>query len=190
MITGFVLAGGQSRRMGCDKAWLPVGTQTLIERVIERLRPYVGRVVVIGNAHNTPLLRALAVDGVLTDCVEGYGPLMGMYTGLMHSTTALNLFVSCDMPQLAPWLFETLLAAPSPEADIVALQLADGRLQPLPVLCHTRAAQAVGRLLNQRRLALHALAALPGTRLRPMDVEGTHRALANVNTQADYEKYR
>ena len=87
MITGFVLAGGASTRMGQDKAFLPFGASTLIESIILRIRPWVTRLCLIGSRANEHRLRDLNAGTTLIDGEPGCGPLMGIYTGLMHSET-------------------------------------------------------------------------------------------------------
>src|SRR5581483_2489482 len=94
-MTGFVLAGGLSRRMGADKALLRHEGATFVERVSQRLRPLVRRAVVIASERNAPSLRALALDEVIVDLKPGLGPLMAVFTALMRTDTPLNLFVPC-----------------------------------------------------------------------------------------------
>ena len=96
-VTGFILAGGRSSRMGRDKSLLPLGSGTLIDVVSARLQSVLGRVVVIGHPDNAPQLAQRLAQRVLTDVVPHEGPLMGIFTGLLHTHTALNVFVPCDM---------------------------------------------------------------------------------------------
>ncbi|MBI4354310.1 MAG: molybdenum cofactor guanylyltransferase [Candidatus Omnitrophica bacterium] len=231
-VTGFILAGGQSSRMGRDKALLSVprwrsgfsardpeatcrgmGQWLLIELVIERLRPHVERLVVIGNASNSASFRDLKVDAVLTDLKPNFGPLMGLYTGLMHSETPLNLFVPCDMPWVEAQVIERLLNALEPGIDMVASRApragpvdecgaisratppetgalrdrgSDGRVYPFPLLCHLSACRIIGALLDRRALSLYELLHQPGSRLLTISEPELLRGFTNVNTLADY----
>ena len=186
-VTGFVLAGGQSSRMGCDKALLAVGTGPLIARVIERLRPWVDQVVVVGHADNAAHLQPFVAGEVIPDLASGRGPLMGIYTGLMHSETPLNLFVPCDMPRLDDRLMKRLFLAWRPGLAFVAGVEPDGRLQPFPLLCHLSACRGIGALLDRGESSLQQLRQLPGATLVSL---GHASVSPNLNTPEDYEHYR
>ena len=186
MITGFILAGGNSSRMGHDKSLLAVGSRRLIEVVMERLAPQVERLLVIGNAHNVHQLRELAVDGVLLDLKPDYGPLMGIYTGLMHTETPLNLFVPCDMPWIEGRLIEQLVSACYGGLEVVAGVHPLEGIQPFPLLCNTNACRTIGALLDKGERSLQSLLCQPDTRLIRIDEPELWRSFTNVNTLADY----
>ena len=211
MVTGFILAGGKSSRMGRDKALLPVGAHTLIEHVCQRLRLFVVRVIVIGNAHNLLRLRdTRSADAVLTDAQPGYGPLMGIYTGLMHTETLFNVFIPCDMPWVERRLIDRLLRAcdqgrvPTPWAAdgsaedrrssarhgvemTASLHPVEG-VQPFPLICRTTASRRIGALLNRGERSLQALFHQPGTQLVRIEEPDLWRSFTNVNTVEDYAK--
>ena len=188
VVTGFILAGGKSSRMGREKALLPVGGQKLIELVIQRVRPSVERLLVIGGAHNTKPLRDLPADAVLIDLKPDHGPLMGIYTGLLHTETRLNLFVPCDMPWIDGRLIERLAGACDGDAEVVASLHPTEGIQPFPLLCHVKACRTIGTLLNRREQALQALLRQPGAQLITVDEPELWRSFTNVNTLADYAK--
>jgi len=93
-VSGFVLAGGASRRMGFDKARLPFGSGRMVDRQIRLLRALCGSVAIIGP----PSRFADAGIRVYEDEISGKGPLGGIYTGLRKARTEFSLFLSCDMP--------------------------------------------------------------------------------------------
>ena len=189
MVTGFVLAGGKSSRMGRDKAFLPIGSRPLIELVVQRLRPCVERMVIIGHAHNVQRLRdALSADAVVTDVQPGYGPLMGIYTGLMHTETPLNVFVPCDMPWIEWRLVELLLSSCRGDVEAVASLHPLEEVQPFPLICHVRACRAIGALLDRGERSLQSLLHQPRTQLVKIEEPGLWRSFTNVNTLADYAK--
>lgn len=188
MITGFVLAGGKSSRMGRDKALLSVGQWLLIEVVIERIRPHVEQVFVIGNTDNSPRLRDLRVDGVLTDFKPDWGPLMGLYTGLMSSRTPLNLFIPCDMPWIEWRLVELLLSSCRGEVETVASLDPFEEVQPFPLICHVRACRTIGALLDRGERSLQSLLHQPRTQLVKVEEPSLWHSFTNVNTPSDYAK--
>jgi molybdopterin-guanine dinucleotide biosynthesis protein A len=188
MVTGFVLAGGKSSRIGRDKALLPVGDQRLIERVIQRVRPSVERLVVIGGAHNAPQLHDLPADAILMDLKPDHGPLMGIYTGLMHTETPLNLFVPCDMPWIQWHLVELLLSSCRGEVEAVASLHPFEEVQPFPLICHVRACRTIRALLDRGERSLQSLLRKPRTQLVRIEEPDLWRSFTNVNTLADYAK--
>src|SRR5579862_9941941 len=108
-ITGFVLAGGASRRMGCPKALLMLGGETMIERQLRVLRSVTQRALVAGWPSDLPWpARIETLTGVrrLPDAQAGRGPLGGIYTALTHSRSEFNLFLGCDMPFVEPALLQ------------------------------------------------------------------------------------
>ena len=96
-VTGVLLAGGKSRRMGEDKRYLVVGEETLLERGLGVLRSVFQEVLIV-IAQNSP---PLGVDAkVARDLVPECGSLGGLYTGLMQAATPWIFVVACDMPFL------------------------------------------------------------------------------------------
>src|SRR5579884_62475 len=85
-ITGFVLAGGRSRRMGGDKSELPWRGQSFLEHAISRMQEVCDRVFVLGES-------TTATVPALEDTFAGDGPLAGLHTALVHSATDWNLLL-------------------------------------------------------------------------------------------------
>lgn len=93
-ITAVILAGGKSRRMGQDKALLPVQGKPLFERVLEPLQDCFTQLLVIGDRPKRFEQYHLTV---LPDLFPG-SSLGGLYTGLQHATTETVFVTSCDLP--------------------------------------------------------------------------------------------
>jgi molybdopterin-guanine dinucleotide biosynthesis protein A len=112
--TGFVVAGGQSLRMGRDKALLPWAGSTLIDLAIARLRSCCARVSILCGPEPR-----YADHGVPTtvDVAPGTGPLGGLLTGLLQLTEP-GLFLAVDLPNVPADLLAHLLAL-SPGHDAV-----------------------------------------------------------------------
>ena len=98
-VTGVVLAGGGSRRMGYNKAFLELDGRPLIEIVVERMASVCAEVVVVaGDARPYAGLGVRLVE----DRFRGVGALGGLHAGLEAATHELSLIVGCDMPFLIP----------------------------------------------------------------------------------------
>ncbi|MBN1148591.1 MAG: molybdenum cofactor guanylyltransferase [Anaerolineales bacterium] len=127
MLTIVVQAGGESRRMGQDKALLPFLGKPLIARVIERLAPIADELFVTTNRPEG--YRDLGVP-LFADLVPGRGALGGLYTALSAASHPLVAVVACDMPFVNPDLLayqaERLVQE---QADISIPRLGEG-LEP------------------------------------------------------------
>ncbi len=135
-VTGVVLAGGQGSRMGgVDKGLQPFGGATMVEHVLERLRPQVDEVLV--NANRNPEVYAAFGHRVVSDEIEGFaGPLAGFERGLAHASGELVVTVPCDSPFLPRDLVARLRAGLEREGAQVAVAKAAG--QAHPVFCLMR----------------------------------------------------
>ena len=108
-ITGIVLAGGRSRRLGRDKAVEPFGGQPLIRHVIESIEPLTGEiVVVVADAARAEALPLEAEHRVAVDLYPDCGSLGGIFSGLSAANNRWGLVVACDMPFLNRQLIEHL----------------------------------------------------------------------------------
>ena len=109
-VSGIILAGGRSRRLGRDKAVEPFGGQPLIRRVIERVAPLTDEIVVV--VADTARGQALPLDAehrVAVDIYPDGGSLGGIFSGLSAANTDWGLVVACDMPFLNVPLLEYML---------------------------------------------------------------------------------
>jgi molybdopterin-guanine dinucleotide biosynthesis protein A len=104
-ITGVLLAGGKSLRMGHDKACIEVAGQTLVSRSFDLLRRYFTKVLIAGDRPD------LAQPGIpaIPDIYPG-SALGGLYTGLLSADTDWIFVAPCDMPYPDHRILELLLA--------------------------------------------------------------------------------
>ncbi|MBN1310886.1 MAG: molybdenum cofactor guanylyltransferase [Anaerolineae bacterium] len=105
-ISAAILAGGQSSRMGANKAFALVGGRSIIERVIERVASLTDELVIIANKPSEYVRLGLPV---FTDLLPGKGPLGGLYTAITRTRAEHTLVVSCDQPFLNPELLRYLI---------------------------------------------------------------------------------
>ncbi len=110
-VTGVILAGGSSRRMGRDKALLPLangsrGEARLIEIVYQRLAPLCDQMAVVAkDPERYDFLPCMRVNDVL----DGTGALVGIHAALTHCRTRGVFVVGCDMPRLQPALLQHII---------------------------------------------------------------------------------
>lgn len=110
-LTGIVLTGGRSSRMGSDKASLVLGGSTLLERVVAALSAVADEIVIVRAPEPEQSLPLATSSGsllVVADPVEGAGPLAGIMTGLEAASASRALVVGVDHPFLRPSLLRLL----------------------------------------------------------------------------------
>jgi molybdopterin-guanine dinucleotide biosynthesis protein A len=180
---GFVLTGGQSSRMGRDKARLLLGSRYLIEEIAETILQVADSVILIGRPETFADLGLKC----LPDLHSGRGPLAGLETALASSPDdALNLVVGCDMPGLqARWLEQLLETAQETGALCAAAKDAAGKIHPLCAVYRTACLPFVRKALESGRLRmLDLLASLEAVQVPVEDV------IANVNTPAEWAAWQ
>jgi len=186
-VAGVILAGGQSRRMGRDKALLPVGGRTLVELVAGRLREAgLDRLILVTNApERFDALRRSGVE-ILRDALSPGHPLVGIYSGLRHAGGPV-FACACDMPFLHPGLVRHL-ASLAGSADAIIPRHARG-YEPLHAVYAPACLEAMRRCAARRQPTTGFLA---GVRVRVVEEEELRRldpelgSFVNVNTPEEY----
>jgi molybdenum cofactor guanylyltransferase len=187
-VTGVLLAGGKSRRMGEDKRYLVVGEQTLLERGLGVLRSMFHEVLVVIAQDSAPLdIDARVVRDLVPDC----GSLGGIYTGLTQATSPYIFAVACDMPFLNQAVI-THFTNRRDTADIVMARLAT-RLHPMHALYGKGCLPAMEQMIVARQLKIQELVSHASLRVQYvteadlLSIDPSWRSFHNVNTPEDLE---
>ncbi len=179
-----------SRRLGRNKALEPFEGEPLIRRVIGRMRQVAESVIVVGNdaARIEELSLPVGVVGV-ADERPGSGSLGGIYTGLRAARTEWAAFCACDMPFLAPALYELLLA--NREGVDAVVPLMDGRPEPIHAVYSRACLDAIHARILADDLKIAAFYDDVRVRMMPQErvlsVDPDLLSFFNVNTQADMD---
>ncbi|HET7841671.1 MAG TPA: molybdenum cofactor guanylyltransferase [Terriglobia bacterium] len=188
-VSGFVLAGGESRRMGRPKEQLVLGHETMLDRQVRVLGSVTRSVAVVG-----PSERWSGVGfRVISDQRAGLGPIGGIVTGLACTRTEYNLFVGCDMPFLTARFLEYLCAqATLSKADATIPESQGGRLHPTCAVYRRRALQAAGASIELGDFSVRSF--FPRVKCRVLHWPEIARAgfgpaiFENMNTPEDYHR--
>lgn len=191
-LTGFVLAGGASRRMGRAKSGLILEGRTMLARQASLLGRVASRAAVAGFQPDDTI--ELGV-GLYPDLVPGCGPLGGIYTGLSHTRTEYNLFLGCDMPFVSCRLLRYVARrAFVTGADATVPETSDGRLQTLCAVYRRRARWAVRSSLAAGDFRLRSFFSKVDCEIIPWRDLARAGFLPsmfdNMNAPADYESAR
>jgi len=125
-ITGIILAGGKSSRMGQDKGLLLLNEQPFIQHIIKALSGLVSEILIVSNNVNHDAFGLRRIE----DCIENAGPLAGIYSGLNASQTKYNLVLSCDVPLITSHILKILVDEADDKHDIVQIE-SERRTMPL-----------------------------------------------------------
>ena len=149
-----LFAGGESRRMGQDKAQLPFGKMTMLEHMVRTALDAAPRVFVVGRTR--PAAWSLPQVEFVPDEVPGLGPLGALQTALGRESAVLAL--ACDLPLLTPaamnWLIEQGNACSAPHGVVVDN---GGQWEPLFSIYTRECLPLIEANLVAGRRSLHAL---------------------------------
>ena len=184
-VSGAILAGGHSHRMGRDKALLELDGRPMIAVVAERLRAAAAEVIVA--ADNSQLYTPFA-DRCVPDHYSGVGTLGGIHAALAAATHDRVLVVGCDMPFLKPavlrWFIEN-----AENAEVVILR--QGRwVEPLHALYRKSCQSAIEEAIESgRRRVISFFESVSVRYVEPHEIahlDPDLRSFANINTPEEW----
>ena len=183
-ISGFILAGGKSSRMGSDKGLMEFAGKPMIEHSILALKPLCSSIQIITNNSEYCDLGY----PVHHDLIEDKGPLAGICTALSLSKTRLNLIVTCDSPFITSALLSHLIEQ-AEDFDAV-VPFFDDRVYPLTAVYATSCYTALNKRLIENELKVKDALNFIHTK----QIELTEnlpffnkKVLANINTLKELE---
>lgn len=150
-LTGIVLTGGKSSRMGVEKGLLEFRGKPLVQYGIDLLSCYAGRTL-LSTAH--PGYGRFGLETV-PDEVAGRGPAAGLAAALKYSNTDWNLVLACDLPFLEKELIELLLCNTFDYQAVIPIH--SGNIEPLAGLYHKSLAPVFEENLDKGNFALHRI---------------------------------
>ncbi len=183
-ITGIILAGGKSSRMGTDKGFLDLNAKPFVSYSISSLEPLVSQILIISNNPDYDVFKLKRVE----DHIKDAGPLAGIYTGLKESKTDYNLVLSCDIPLIKTEVLEQLITAQDANADIIQI-VSNGKRMPLIALYHKRCESIFFQLLQNDERRLHV--ALDQFKVKNVELNSDRELFTtNINTPEELKTIR
>jgi len=125
-VTGIILSGGKSSRMGQNKSLMKIGGTTIIERVVDLMLSLFPEVILITNEPGDYNFLGLPT---YEDVFRHRGPLAGIHSGLKHSKTNINFIISCDLPLMTMEMINYLIEYKTDK--LITVAKADGFIQQL-----------------------------------------------------------
>jgi molybdenum cofactor guanylyltransferase len=181
-ITGIILAGGKSSRMGTDKGFLKLNGKLFIEHSISALQSLVSQIMIVSNNADYDIFKLKRVE----DVIENSGPLAGIYSGLHQSKTAYNLVLSCDIPLIKTEVLEQLIKAQDSNSDVIQI-ISHGKFMPLIALYKKTCEAKFYQLLQNDEHRLHV--AINQCKVKNIVLNSEFETFTeNINTPEELEK--
>ena len=183
-ITGIILVGGQSRRMGRDKGLINLHGKSFLERIINAVQPYSSKVLLVGDQS---IYEKFGVERI-EDEIKNEGPIAGVYSGLLASKTKYSLVLSCDVPLINSEIIQFLIEEHDPNFDLIQLSC-DERSMPLIGLYKKSCHSHLQRILNSGEKRLTE--AVKGLKVKTIPLmDHQKKYVLNVNTEEDLKKIK
>lgn len=176
-VTGLILAGGQSKRFGSDKALHEIDGQPMIHRVYNVLSSIAGPIFIStgksDRIYDLPVKR-------LIDVYPDAGPLAGLHAGLLAANTEWVVVLATDMPFVTADVLSQLIGQCDELCDAVVTQGKD-RIQPL---CGCYSTRLVGRIEKRLQNQSYSVMDFVNT-VKIKTIPVVQGLLANINRLQD-----
>ncbi|MCZ8518172.1 MULTISPECIES: molybdenum cofactor guanylyltransferase [Paenibacillus] len=148
MLTGLILAGGESKRMnGANKSMLKFEYETLLQRQVRLMRTVCSELIIVTNDPRAYLRQVDESVRIITDYIPHKGPLSGLHAGLTLARGGQVWAVGCGMPFLSPEAAALLLEHKQSGAE-AALPRIGNRIHPLHGIYDRACGRRIGELLQ------------------------------------------
>ncbi|NJX14189.1 molybdenum cofactor guanylyltransferase [Tamlana crocina] len=181
-ITGIILAGGKSSRMGTDKGLLLFNDKPFVQQSIDALSPLVSEIIIVSDRTDYDRFGFKRIK----DEVKDAGPVSGIHSGLKASTTTFNLVLSCDIPLITTKILRKLIEHADGKSEIIQIE-SNGKSMPLIALYKRDVKDKFQKLLQQdeRRLRVAVQSCIVKNVVLEDDL---NRATTNVNTKEELKQ--
>lgn len=183
-ITGVILAGGKSSRMGTDKGLMEFQGEKMISRTMKMFRGLFREIIIVTNL---PLDYLDQDARIVTDIFPGKGPIGGIHTGLFFSSNEHAFFAACDMPFFNGEFIAYMLSRIG-NYDIVVPETEKG-FQPLHAVYSRKCLNRINTLIQENRLKVTGFyKSFRTLGISPEEIarfDPENRIFLNVNTPED-----
>ncbi len=183
-ITGIILAGGLSSRMGTDKALIQLDKHKMIEKVIKLIHPFCDNLIISANKNKYHKFGYKVVK----DKYKKIGPLGGIITCLNKSNTERNLIISCDTPNISKKTILKLLKE-SQNYDIT-LPYHNDRCEPLIAVYNRNCIEKLELMVNSSSYKLQSIINNLNSNIIYFDEsDKKEKEFININSKKDLKRY-
>jgi len=184
-VTGIILAGGKSRRMGSDKGLMIINGKPMIQYIIDELESLDIPVIIVSD---NPQYEIFGIP-VFEDSIKNKGPMAGIYTGLLHSNTEKNVVLSCDVPKISAKLIKQLVSSAN-NNEVSILKHGD-TLHPLIGMYKRSLLKDVKTSLNKDQLKMKQFCIdMDCSVLEIIDDQFDAELILNINTKEELNQLK
>lgn len=191
-MTSIILAGGKSSRLGRNKALQGIGGKSLIQWVVDHLATLSAEIIIATARGEAIPCSSTARIRTVADTHPGKGPLAGIYSGLVASSSSRAIVVGCDTPFLSVSLLQYMTQICS-TCDLVIPRIED-KVEPLCAVYSKDCVAPIRELLEQNELKIIELFRMVKVRYIEEDeidsFDPEHLSFFNINSEADLERAR
>ena len=189
-VTGFILAGGASSRMGCNKALLEIDGTPIITRIYRTMASLFHEVVIVTNS---PSDYDFLPCRKVTDIYPYYGSIAGLHSALTHSSTPHSFVTACDLPFLNQGVIRHLCSIREEDYDAV-VPLTDCGLEPLHAVYSSVCKDIFANAIQRNELKIVDILGRMNIRQVSCDefksVGELNSSFLNVNTPEEYDRIK
>ncbi|MGQ9645264.1 MAG: molybdenum cofactor guanylyltransferase [Thermodesulfobacteriota bacterium] len=180
-ISGIILSGGKSSRMGKNKAFIEIDGAPIIQRIYDLFKTLFPEILIITN--EAELFQTIEAK-IYTDLVPDQGVLGGLYTGIFYANNPHAFCVACDMPFLKGPLIRYLIEKID-DYEVVVPKTRDG-LQPLHAIYSKSCLGPIKKIMDQGKLKITDIYPMVKVNIVKEDeflhLDPTRESFLNVNT--------
>lgn len=183
-ITGIVLAGGKSSRMGADKGLLPFRGKPLVAWATGLLSGYCRQIII---SSNNPDYKAFGYP-VISDIYSNSGPMSGIASCLAVSENEVNLVLTCDMPFVDASVIEALIRQAGSATFVIPID-ERGFEEPLCAMYHKNSLPLIESSIRAGSFRMTSLFRTGGVKYLPTDMYSKpfdSRWFTNINTPGEF----
>ncbi len=184
-MTGIILAGGKSSRMGRDKALLKFGEKTLLENLIHLSDRTFNETLVIVNDKSKLDGLDLGSTHAYEDLIQERGPLAALYTGLVYSKNPDACVLTCDMPFVDDFILNELAEFWEVGYDAICIEEPEGNYQPFPGIYRRSCRGIIKSLIDRGENAMKCFLQITSVKSLILEKEKIE-ILTNMNCLEDY----
>jgi len=143
-LSGIILSGGKSVRMGQNKAFIEIDGISIINRIVTLFNELFQEIIIVTNEKE---LFYSFDSKIYSDLIPNKGALGGLYTGIFFSSFPFSFCVACDMPFINKSIVHYLIQNLK-EYDVIVPQTKDG-LQPLHAIYSKNCLRPIKNMIEQ-----------------------------------------
>lgn len=186
-VTGIILSGGKSIRMGQNKAFIKINGTPIIQRIHTLFKKLFKEIIIVTNEKE---LFSNFDAKIYSDIIPQKGALGGLYTGLFFSSFKHSFCVACDMPFLNESLITFLLNKIEDNLDVIVPQTEDG-FHPLHAIYSKRCIKPIKKIIDENRYKIIELYPLVNVKIvnekEFLSLDPKKESLININTPEELE---